>query len=66
MKVDSVLICLYQLITAGYFYLLYNNRKRINPIDEAQGDIEEAHALRDSDSTISHLKFLFIDVRCEA
>ena len=65
-KVDCVLISIYQLITAGYLFLLYSNRKRINPIEEADGNVEEALALRDSDSTISHLKILFSDIRCEA
>ena len=65
-KVDAALICIYQLLIAGYLYLLYDNRERINPIDKVDGDVEEAHMLRDNDAMISHLKFLFIDIRCEA
>ena len=65
-KIDVAFICIYQMLIAGYLYLLYGNRERINPIDKVDGDVEEAHLLRDNDAMISHLKFLFVDVRCEA
>ena len=60
---NSILIIFYQSIILFYFYILYSNFDKINPIHKVDGDANAALRLRDLDHSIDHIRFLFNDTR---
>jgi len=60
---NSLMIIFYQSIILFYFFVLYSNYHKINPIHRVDGDPKAALRLRDLDHSIDHIRFLFHDTR---
>jgi len=63
---NFIMIIFYQSIILFYFYVLYSNYHKINPMYRVDGDVKAALRLRDLDHSIDHIRFLFHDtsVKC--
>jgi len=62
---DLAMITVYVFIIFSYVILLYVHRERINPSAPSDGHQIKPIQLRDKDPSISHLRFLVSDLRCE-
>ena len=60
---NFLMISFYQSIILFYFYVLYSNLDKINPIYKVDGDASAALRHRDLDRSIDHIRFLFNDTR---
>lgn len=55
-RMNGVCIAIYSAITPMWLYLLWNQRRRLNP---PTTDLRLAYHLRDMDEMLAHLRFLF-------
>jgi hypothetical protein len=58
--VDGLLIVSYLAIPLLWFLLLYKRRHHLNPVSETGGDTKHALFVRNRDTSLSPLRFLFV------
>jgi hypothetical protein len=62
--VVGMFVALYQLVPIAWMFLLYQNKGALNP-HSLNHDEKLATYIRDSNTELAHLRFLFVDYKCD-